>query len=64
MPSWLGAPELIIVLIIVIIIFGVGRISKIGGELGKGISAFRKGIKEEENKIDEEQISNEDEKKE
>lgn len=65
MPSWLGAPELIIVLIIVILIFGVGRITKIGGELGKGISAFRKGIKEEEiNKNDEEQIATGDEKKE
>jgi sec-independent protein translocase protein TatA len=48
MPNWLGAPELIIVLIIVIIIFGVGRIAKVGGELGKGISAFRKGLKPEE----------------
>jgi sec-independent protein translocase protein TatA len=56
MPSWLGAPELIIVLIIVILIFGVGRIANIGGELGKGISAFRKGIKEdEEKKPDEEE---------
>jgi len=50
MPNWLGAPELIIVLIIVILIFGVGRIANIGGELGKGISAFRKGIKEDEEK--------------
>jgi sec-independent protein translocase protein TatA len=65
MPSWLGAPELIIVLIIVILIFGVGRISKIGGELGKGISAFRKGIKaEDENKVEEEKSPNEEEKKE
>jgi sec-independent protein translocase protein TatA len=54
MPSWLGAPELLIILVIVILIFGVGRIASIGGELGKGISAFRKGIKgEEENKPDE-----------
>jgi len=50
MPNWLGAPELLIVLIIVILIFGVGRIANIGGELGKGISAFRKGIKEDEEK--------------
>jgi sec-independent protein translocase protein TatA len=50
MPSWLGAPELLIVLIIVILIFGVGRIANIGGELGKGISAFRKGLKEDEEK--------------
>jgi len=56
MPSWLGAPELIIVLIIVILIFGVGRIANIGGELGKGISAFRKGLKaDDEKKPDEEE---------
>jgi sec-independent protein translocase protein TatA len=47
MPS-IGAPELLIVLIIVILIFGVGRIANIGGELGKGISAFRKGLKGDE----------------
>ncbi len=29
---------------IIIIIFGVGRISKIGGELGKGIKAFKDGL--------------------
>jgi len=57
MPSWLGAPELLIVLVIVILIFGVGRIANIGGELGKGINAFRKGIKsdDEDKKPDEEQ---------
>ena len=57
MPSWLGAPELLIVLVIVILIFGVGRIANIGGELGKGINAFRKGIKsdDEDKKPDEEE---------
>jgi sec-independent protein translocase protein TatA len=55
MPSWLGAPELLIVLIIVILIFGVGRIANIGGELGKGISAFRKGLKGDEETKPEEQ---------
>lgn len=44
MPFNLGAPELIIVLVIVIVLFGVGRISKIAGELGSGIRAFRKGL--------------------
>lgn len=55
MPSWLGAPELLIVLVIVILIFGVGRIANIGGELGKGISAFRKGLKGEDEKKPEEE---------
>jgi sec-independent protein translocase protein TatA len=44
MPFHLGTPELIIVLVIVIVLFGAGRISKIAGELGSGIRAFRKGL--------------------
>jgi sec-independent protein translocase protein TatA len=48
MPNWLGAPELLIILIIVILVFGVGRIANLGGELGKGINAFRKGLKGDE----------------
>ncbi|MCK4490846.1 MAG: twin-arginine translocase TatA/TatE family subunit [Anaerolineales bacterium] len=40
----LGPLELGIILVIIIIIFGVGRISKIGGELGKGIKAFKDGL--------------------
>ncbi|MEI7847553.1 MAG: twin-arginine translocase TatA/TatE family subunit [Chloroflexota bacterium] len=37
----LGAPELIIILVIVIVLFGAGRISKIAGELGSGIRNFQ-----------------------
>ena len=40
----LGVTELIIILVIVIVLFGVGRLGKIGGELGSGIRAFREGI--------------------
>ena len=36
-----GLPELLIVLVIILLIFGIGRISKIAGELGSGIRAFR-----------------------
>lgn len=44
----LGPTELVIILVIVIILFGVGRLSKIGGELGSGIKAFREGLSNEE----------------
>lgn len=47
MPS-LGAPELILILVIILLLFGVGRIGKIGGELGKGIKSFREGLKGDE----------------
>ena len=44
----IGPPELIIILIIVVLLFGVGRISKIAGELGGGIRAFREGLQDPE----------------
>lgn len=44
----LGTTELIIILVILILLFGVGRISKIAGELGKGMNSFRNGLKGEE----------------
>lgn len=40
----LGAPELIIVLIIILLLFGPGRIGKVAGEVGKGIRNFRDGL--------------------
>jgi sec-independent protein translocase protein TatA len=42
----LGTPELLIILVVVLLVFGVGRIGKLGSELGKGVSAFRKGLHE------------------
>ncbi len=41
-----GGWEWIIILVIVLLIFGVGRIARVGGEMGKGVSAFRQGLKE------------------
>ena len=47
MPS-LGPTELIIILVIVIVLFGVGRIGKIAGEMGSGIRAFKEGLRGDE----------------
>jgi sec-independent protein translocase protein TatA len=44
----LGPTELIIILVIVLLLFGVGRLSKIGGELGRGIREFRSGLKDDD----------------
>ena len=46
----LGVPELILILVIAILIFGPGRIGKIGSELGKGIRGFKEGVASDEDK--------------
>ena len=50
MPFRLGPLELTILLVIVILLFGPGRIGKLAGEIGKSIKSFRDGLgtKEEE----------------
>ncbi|MDZ7844304.1 MAG: twin-arginine translocase TatA/TatE family subunit [Anaerolineales bacterium] len=44
MPT-LGTTELIIILVIVVLLFGVGRIGRIAGEMGSAIRKFREGVR-------------------
>jgi len=44
----IGLAEILIVLVIVLLLFGPERITKLGGELGKGIKAFKDGLSGEE----------------
>jgi sec-independent protein translocase protein TatA len=43
----LGMPELIVILVIVVLIFGAGRLPDIGAGLGKGIKNFKKATRED-----------------
>lgn len=43
-PSGLGGPELIIILILAMMIFGVGKLGSVGASLGKGVREFKSGI--------------------
>ena len=43
----LGLPELVVILVIVVLLFGVGRVSKIGKELGSVVGSIRKGLNED-----------------
>ncbi len=44
----LGVPELLVILVIVMIIFGAGKLPEIGGAIGKGIKSFKKSVKDDE----------------
>jgi sec-independent protein translocase protein TatA len=51
----LGMPELIVILVIIVIIFGAGKLPEIGSGIGKGIKNFKKATSEDDKpkKIDE-----------
>lgn len=41
----IGVGELLLIFGIVLVVFGVGRVGKLGGELGEAIGNFRKGVR-------------------
>lgn len=47
-PAGIGLPELVIVLVIILLIFGASRLTDVGSSLGKGIREFRKAVREDE----------------
>jgi sec-independent protein translocase protein TatA len=54
----IGVPELLIVLVIVVLFFGTGRLVNLGKELGQGIREFRDGLKgSEEGEAEEKESS-------
>lgn len=44
----LGIGQILIILVIVLVIFGAGKLPKVMGDLGKGLRAFKDGMREEE----------------
>ncbi len=48
----LGVPELIVILVVALLVFGPGRLPEIGGALGRSIRDFRKGFEGSDAKIE------------
>jgi sec-independent protein translocase protein TatA len=46
----IGAPELFLILVVVLLLFGVGRVGKLGGEMGSAVRAFRQGLSGDDGK--------------
>ncbi len=53
----LGVPELLIILVIVLVIFGAGRLTEIMSAMGKGVREFRKAASDDEPKEEEKKQS-------
>lgn len=51
MPSWIGWPEIVVVAIIALVIFGPKRLPELGHSIGKAITGFRKGLKDTEQEV-------------
>lgn len=48
----IGLPGLLLIAVVVLVLFGRGKISALMGEVGKGITAFKKGVKDETAEIE------------
>ena len=62
-PGW---PEIVLILVVILIVFGVRKLPQVGGAIGKSIRAFRSGQKgepiEEEEEAEEEEEEEEEKK--
>jgi len=50
----LGMPELVVILVIVLVLFGAKRLPEIGGAIGKGLKSFKKEFSELKETLEEE----------
>jgi sec-independent protein translocase protein TatA len=57
----IGLPGLLLIAVVVLVLFGRGKISSLMGEVGKGITSFKKGISEgEKDQVDVAEIEDKD----
>jgi sec-independent protein translocase protein TatA len=51
MPSWIGWPEIVVVVVLALVIFGPKRLPELGASLGKAITGFKKGLSDTEREL-------------
>ncbi|MEM8633105.1 MAG: twin-arginine translocase TatA/TatE family subunit [Pseudomonadota bacterium] len=51
----IGLPGLLLIAVVVLVLFGRGKISSLMGEVGKGITAFKKGVSDGKQEIEDQQ---------
>jgi len=56
----IGLPELLVVLVIVLLLFGAGKLPEIARSIGKSLNEFKKGVKEVEKDVKDTQKEDED----
>jgi sec-independent protein translocase protein TatA len=60
MLNTIGLPGILLIAIVVLVLFGRGKISSLMGEVGKGITSFKKGIREGQKELEEDVASEDD----
>ncbi|WP_045389749.1 twin-arginine translocase TatA/TatE family subunit [Falsirhodobacter sp. alg1] len=48
----IGLPGLLLIAVVLLVLFGRGKVSSLMGEVGKGITAFKKGVNEEDKELE------------
>jgi sec-independent protein translocase protein TatA len=55
----IGLPGILLIAVVVLVLFGRGKISSLMGEVGKGITSFKKGISEGQKELEEASVEEE-----
>ncbi len=53
----IGPVGLILIAVVVLVLFGRGKVSSLMGEVGKGITAFKKGVNDSEKELDQADVA-------
>jgi len=48
-----GLPEMLIILVIILMLFGVGKLPRVLSQMGKGVKAFKDGMNSDDDRLDE-----------